>query len=74
MRCWPVMSSSNCCRALAALQEAGVLNTHPVAFFEFDWLGIHADAYCLAAQAVALSAITLFYGHSWLSEQRRLAV
>ena len=58
---------------VAALQEAGVLNTHPVAFFEFDWLGIHADAYGLAAQAVALAAIALFYGRSWLGEQRRLS-
>jgi high-affinity iron transporter len=32
-----------------ALQEAGILGTRPVAFFEFDWLGIHADAYSLGA-------------------------
>jgi high-affinity iron transporter len=59
---------------IASLQEAGVLNTHPVPFFEFSWLGIHADAYGLAAQCAALAAITLFYGRSWLGEQRRLAV
>jgi len=58
---------------VAALQEAGVLGTQPVAFFELDWLGIHADAYSLAAQATALTAIALLYGRSWLVEQRRLA-
>ncbi|WP_449430327.1 FTR1 family protein [Pseudomonas putida] len=57
-----------------ALQEAGVLGTRPVAFFEFDWLGIHADAYSLAAQAVALLAIVLLYGRSRLAEKRRAAV
>ncbi|WP_434518246.1 FTR1 family protein [Pseudomonas sp. NFX1] len=56
-----------------ALQEAGVLGTRPVAFFEFDWLGIHADAYSLAAQAVALLAIVFLYGRSWLAEKRRAA-
>ncbi|CAM3814518.1 Cystathionine gamma-synthase [Pseudomonas reidholzensis] len=56
-----------------ALQEAGVLGTRPVAFFEFDWLGIHADAYSLAAQAVALTAIVCLYGRSWLAEKRRAA-
>ena len=40
---------------VAALQEAGVLGTRPVAFFEFDWLGIHADAWSLSAQALALA-------------------
>ena len=58
---------------VAALQEAGVLGTRPVAFFEFDWLGIHDDAYSLAAQAAALAAITLLYGRSWLGERRRLS-
>ncbi len=56
-----------------ALQEAGVLGTRPVAFFEFDWLGIHADAYSLSAQAVALLAIVFLYGRSWLAEKRRAA-
>ncbi|WP_298185025.1 cytochrome c/FTR1 family iron permease [uncultured Pseudomonas sp.] len=59
---------------VAALQEAGVLGTRPLAFFEFDWLGIHADAYGLSAQAAALLAIVLLYGRSWLGERRRLAV
>ncbi|WP_150572513.1 cytochrome c/FTR1 family iron permease [Pseudomonas fluorescens] len=58
---------------IKALQEAGILGTRPVAFFEFDWLGIHADAYSLAAQALALSAIALLYGRSWLLERRRAA-
>src|SRR3546814_11771946 len=40
-----------------ALQEAGIFGTRPVAFFDFDWLGIHADAYSLAAQVVAIVAI-----------------
>ncbi|WP_201214037.1 FTR1 family protein [Pseudomonas sp. S36] len=57
-----------------ALQEAGVLGTRPVAFFEFDWLGIHADAYSLSAQAVALLAIVFLYGRSRLMEKRRAAV
>ena len=56
-----------------ALQEAGVLGTRPVAFFEFDWLGIHADAYSLSAQAVALLAIVFLYGRSRLAEKRRAA-
>ncbi|MCE6982690.1 cystathionine gamma-synthase, partial [Pseudomonas frederiksbergensis] len=54
-----------------ALQEAGVFGTRPVAFFDFDWLGIHADAYSLAAQVVALLAIAILYGRSRLAEQRR---
>ena len=58
---------------VAALQEAGVLGTRPVAFFEFDWLGIHADAYSLSAQTLALLAIALLYGRSWLGERRRVA-
>ncbi|MBN6714826.1 FTR1 family protein [Pseudomonas capsici] len=45
-----------------ALQEAGIFGTRPVSFFEFDWLGIHADAYSLSAQAVALLAIAVLYG------------
>ncbi|MHC6223327.1 FTR1 family protein [Pseudomonas sp. X10] len=57
-----------------ALQEAGVLGTRPVAFFEFEWLGIHADAYSLAAQAVALLAIVILYGRSRLAEKRRASV
>ncbi|MCU1717994.1 cytochrome c/FTR1 family iron permease [Pseudomonas sp. 5P_3.1_Bac2] len=56
---------------IAALQEAGVLGTRPVAFFEFDWLGIHPDAYTLGAQALALLGIVLLYGRSWLGERRR---
>ncbi|WP_339488890.1 cytochrome c/FTR1 family iron permease [Pseudomonas sp. EL_65y_Pfl2_R95] len=57
---------------IAALQEAGVLSTRPVNFFEFDWLGVHADAYSLSAQAVALIAIALLYGRSWSKERQRL--
>ncbi|KAF1060912.1 MAG: Ferrous iron permease EfeU [Pseudomonas citronellolis] len=56
-----------------ALQEAGVLGTRPVPFFEFDWLGIHADAYSLSAQAVALLAIVVLYGRSRIAEKRRAA-
>ncbi|WP_122672913.1 cytochrome c/FTR1 family iron permease [Pseudomonas viridiflava] len=55
-----------------ALQEAGVFGTRPVPFFEFDWLGIHADAYSLGAQAIALTAIAVLYGRSRLAEKRRL--
>ncbi|MFJ3482514.1 FTR1 family protein [Pseudomonas sp. NPDC090202] len=54
-----------------ALQEAGIFGTRPVPFFEFDWLGIHADAYSLSAQAVALLAIVVLYGRSRLAEKRR---
>ena len=54
-----------------ALQEAGIFGTRPVPFFEFDWLGIHADAYSLAAQAVALVAIAMLYGRSRWAEKRR---
>ncbi|AZF39983.1 Cytochrome c family protein [Pseudomonas sp. R4-39-08] len=53
-----------------ALQEAGVFGTRPVAFFDFDWLGIHADAYSLSAQAVAILAIVVLYGRSRLAEKR----
>ncbi|UVE17645.1 FTR1 family protein [Pseudomonas sp. LS44] len=55
-----------------ALQEAGVFGTHPVAFFDFDWLGIHADAYSLAAQALALLAVVVLYGRSKLAERKRV--
>jgi high-affinity iron transporter len=44
-----------------------------VAFFDFDWLGIHADAYSLSAQAAALTAIAVLYGRSWLGARHRLA-
>src|SRR3546814_10466277 len=54
-----------------ALQEAGIFGTRPVAFFDFDWLGIHADAYSLAAQVVAIVAIVVLYGRSWVAEKRR---
>ncbi|SET99080.1 cytochrome c/FTR1 family iron permease [Pseudomonas graminis] len=57
-----------------ALQEAGIFGTRPVPFFEFDWLGIHADAYSLGAQAIALLAIVMLYGRSWLAEKRRAAI
>ena len=56
-----------------ALQEAGIFGTRPVAFFDFDWLGIHADAYSLAAQVAALLAIAVLYGRSWMSERRRVS-
>lgn len=56
-----------------ALQEAGIVGTRPVAFFDFDWLGIHADAYSLGAQAVAILAIVVLYGRSRLAEKRRIA-
>jgi len=58
---------------VVALQEAGLLGTRPVAFFEFDWLGIHADAWSLSAQALALAGIATLYGRSWLGERRRAA-
>ncbi|EPJ77125.1 putative lead uptake protein [Pseudomonas sp. CFII64] len=57
-----------------ALQEAGIFGTRPVPFFEFDWLGIHADAYSLSAQLIALIAIAVLYGRSWLAEKRRTQV
>ncbi|MES2871081.1 MAG: cytochrome c/FTR1 family iron permease [Pseudomonadota bacterium] len=55
-----------------ALQEAGIFGTRPVAFFDFDWLGIHADAYSLGAQAIAIVAIIVLYSRSKLAEKRRL--
>ncbi|WP_210641965.1 MULTISPECIES: cytochrome c/FTR1 family iron permease [unclassified Pseudomonas] len=57
-----------------ALQEAGIFGTRPVAFFDFDWLGIHADAYSLSAQVVAILAIVVLYGRSWVVEKRRVQV
>ncbi|WP_097306524.1 FTR1 family protein [Pseudomonas chlororaphis] len=57
-----------------ALQEAGVFGTRPVAFFDFDWLGIHADAYSLTAQAVAIVAIIVLYSRSRIAEKRRAQV
>jgi high-affinity iron transporter len=45
-----------------------------VPFFDFDWLGIHADAYSLSAQAVAIIAIIVLYGRSWVAEKRRVQV
>ena len=57
-----------------ALQEAGIFGTRPVPFFEFDWLGIHADAYSLSAQAVAILAIVLLYGRSRVAERQRVQV
>ena len=57
-----------------ALQEAGIFGTRPVPFFEFDWLGIHADAYSLSAQMVAIIAIIVLYGRSWLAQKRRVQV
>jgi len=55
-----------------ALQEAGIFGTRPVPFFEFDWRGIHADAYSLGAQAVALLAIIVLYSRSKWAEKRRV--
>ncbi|KAA0978144.1 cytochrome c/FTR1 family iron permease [Pseudomonas sp. ANT_H12B] len=57
-----------------ALQEAGIFGTRPVPFFDFDWLGIHADAYSLSAQAVAIIAIIVLYGRSRMAEKRRVQV
>ncbi|HGM5552362.1 TPA: FTR1 family protein [Pseudomonas putida] len=56
-----------------ALQEAGIFGTRPVAFFDFDWLGIHADAYSLTAQAVAILAIVVLYGRSRIAEKKRVS-
>jgi high-affinity iron transporter len=57
-----------------ALQEAGIFGTRPVPFFDFDWLGIHADAYSLSAQAVAIIAIVVLYGRSRVVERQRVQV
>lgn len=57
-----------------ALQEAGIFGTRPVPFFEFDWLGIHADAYSLSAQALAIIAIVVLYGRSRVVEKQRVQV
>ncbi|NMZ79722.1 FTR1 family protein [Pseudomonas mandelii] len=57
-----------------ALQEAGIFGTRPVPFFDFDWLGIHADAYSLSAQCVVIVAIVVLYGRSWMAEKRRVQV
>jgi high-affinity iron transporter len=54
------------------VQEAGVFGTRPVPFFDFDWLGIHADAYSLGAQAVAILAIIVLYSRSRMASTRRL--
>ena len=54
-----------------ALQEAGVFGTHPVPFIEFEWLGVHADLYSLSAQAIALMAIAVLYGRSFLTARQR---
>ncbi|EJM62875.1 high-affinity Fe2+/Pb2+ permease [Pseudomonas sp. GM49] len=57
-----------------ALQEAGIFGTRPVPFFDFEWLGIHADAYSLSAQAVAIAAIIVLYGRSRVAEKQRVQV
>lgn len=57
-----------------ALQEAGIFGTRPVPFFDFEWLGIHADAYSLSAQAVAIAAIIVLYGRSRVVEKQRVQV
>ncbi|MFS2200385.1 FTR1 family protein [Pseudomonas sp. Pseusp3] len=57
-----------------ALQEAGIFGTRPVPFFEFDWLGIHADAYSLSAQAVAIIAIVVLYGRSRVVAKQRVQI
>jgi high-affinity iron transporter len=53
-----------------ALQEAGIFAAQPVAFFEFDWLGIHPDAWSLGAQSLALLAVAALYGRSWLRQKK----
>ena len=57
-----------------ALQEAGIFGTRPVPFFDFDWLGIHADAYSLSAQVLAILAIIVLYSRSRMAEKRRVSV
>lgn len=58
---------------VAALQEAGRLPLEPVAFFELGWLGIHPDALGLAAQALVLLLVALFYGRDWWTSRQRAA-
>ena len=54
---------------------AAELPLAPVPFFELDWLGVHPDAYGLAAQGLVLALIALFYGRDWWrSRQLRPAV
>lgn len=55
-----------------ALQEAGIFGTRPVPFFDFDWLGIHADAYSLSAQVLAILAIVVLYSRSRMAEKHRV--
>lgn len=54
---------------IKALQEAGIIGAYPVAFFEFDWLGIHPDGWSLGAQSLALLAVAALYGRSWLRQK-----
>ncbi|WP_084166519.1 cytochrome c/FTR1 family iron permease [Stutzerimonas azotifigens] len=56
---------------VVALQEAGVIGTRPVPFFEVDLLGIHADAWSLSAQALALAAVAALYARSRRAERQR---
>lgn len=55
---------------VSALQEAGILKTHPVPFVDIDWLGVRADALSLGAQLLALLAVAAFYARSWLNARR----
>ncbi len=55
---------------VSALQEAGILKTHPVHFVDIDWLGVRADALSLGAQLLALLAVAAFYARSWLNARR----
>ncbi|VVM91590.1 FTR1 family protein [Pseudomonas fluorescens] len=71
---WCALSVVFAGHGVKALQEAGIFGTRPVPFFDFDWLGIHADAYSLSAQAVAIIAIIVLYGRSWMAEKRRVQV
>lgn len=58
---------------VSALQEAGILKTHPVPFVDIDWLGVRADALSLGAQLLALLAVAAFYARSWLNARRTRA-